>query len=93
MTVLKSRRSGVDLRDVVNPPQQVFVVMGNDYPDAVFTDGDEAEAYCAKKRREKRSQGHIIYWNLHEFTLDAMRSNQSENDDATAHVQELDAGQ
>ena len=50
----------------------VYVVMGNDYPSAVFTSEVEAEAYCYRKR-EERSDGTItrIYWRVYEFTMDA----------------------
>jgi hypothetical protein len=55
----------------------VYVVMGNDYPDAVFSTEEAAEAYCEKKRQAEKKenkgkwQGPGIFWRVHHFQLDA----------------------
>ena len=49
----------------------MYVVMGNDFPQCVFTDPQKADDYCAlknaedRKRREKE-RGRIIYWRAYE---------------------------
>lgn len=53
---------------------KVWVIMGNDYPDAVFTTKASAEAYCAQKRvdNEREVKHHTqrkIYWRAYEFTV------------------------
>jgi hypothetical protein len=48
---------------------KVYVVMGNDFPDAVFDSEAAAEAYCETKRDEKRPWTRTIYWRVYEFTL------------------------
>ena len=52
---------------------KVYVIMGNDYPDAVFRRKDEAEAYVEKKKKEdeiQQRQGHgRIYWRVYDFDL------------------------
>lgn len=52
----------------------VWVVMGNDYPDAVFTSETEAEAYCFQKRtlnqKHREQGGRLIYWRTYRFALD-----------------------
>lgn len=56
---------------------KVYIVMGNDYPAAVFSDKKIAEAYCYKKKKEEKPhesavwKGTQIYWRSYEFTLDA----------------------
>lgn len=45
--------------------RKVFVVMGNDYPDAVFDTEAAAEAYCAKQRPHNDR----IYWRVYEFEV------------------------
>ncbi len=51
----------------------VYVVMGNDYPDAVFTTASAAELYCARKRAEPESMHDSgatkIYWNWYSLEL------------------------
>lgn len=47
----------------------VYVVMGNDYPAAVFATEEAAEAYCVAKRKEPRTSGIMIYWRVYEFAL------------------------
>jgi hypothetical protein len=54
---------------------KVFVVMGNDYPDSVFSTQDAAEAYVEKKRaadpeRQRLYGGMMIYWRWYSFDLD-----------------------
>lgn len=58
---------------------KVFVVMGNDYPDAVFTSNEAAEAYCCAKRSDDvlaqpkggMMHGSVprIYWRVYAFDL------------------------
>jgi hypothetical protein len=52
---------------------KVYVIMGNDYPDAVFRRKDEAEAYVELKKKqdeEQQRQGHgRIYWRVYDFDL------------------------
>jgi hypothetical protein len=60
----------------------VWVVMGNDYPDAVFSTEKAAEDYCAERarsamwRRAKNKAGieyagHVVHWRSYKFTMDA----------------------
>lgn len=59
----------------------VFVVMGNDYPDAAFSSEEVAEAYCQKQRdaerelHEKTTPGGYfvgrVNWRAYKFALDA----------------------
>ena len=46
-----------------------FVVMGNDYPDAVFSSGSEAEAYCKQKNDLNEVGKRRIHWCAYEFPL------------------------
>lgn len=49
---------------------QVYVVMGNDFPECVFATKQAAEAFCKKKRLEQKAQnGPHIYWRVYEFKL------------------------
>lgn len=49
------------------PATTVFVVMGNDYPAAVFTTAEAAEAFCAERRK---LPSHIrIYWQSYPLPL------------------------
>lgn len=55
---------------------KVFVVMGNDYPDAVFWHESAANRYVEDKKREdkvrQRDAGTIfsrIYWRVYDFEL------------------------
>lgn len=58
---------------------KVWVLMGNDYPDAVFTDEEAGERiiaklhakHAAKNEERKASAGPSIYWRLYPFELDA----------------------
>lgn len=47
---------------------KVWVVMGNDFPDAVFSSEEKATAYCAEKKKEP-SPGARIHWRSYEFEL------------------------
>ncbi len=46
-------------------------VLGNDYPDAVFTTAKVAQEYCALKTAERigRDFGTRIYWRFYDFEL------------------------
>lgn len=57
---------------------QVFVVMGNDYPDSVFLEEKAAERYCEEKRNSPEEKRHRerwsgtsvrIYWRVYKFEL------------------------
>ena len=50
----------------------VYVVMGNDFPDSVFTSQALADAYCRDRSAEYRpGQGQRrIYWRVYPFVLD-----------------------
>jgi hypothetical protein len=50
---------------------KVFVVMGNDFPDAVFDNEAAAENYCVGKRGNYKEGSGIgrIYWRIYEFEL------------------------
>jgi hypothetical protein len=48
---------------------KVFVVMGNDFPDAVFDNKTTAEEYCSLKSRGAHKHARRIYWRVYEFTL------------------------
>lgn len=52
---------------------KVFVVMGNDFPDAVFAKEADAEAYCESKRDGNATHGHRIYWRVYGFDLREQR--------------------
>ena len=47
----------------------VHVVMGNDFPQAVFDTLEAAEAYCVLRRAEKRLDQRHIYWRVYDFNL------------------------
>lgn len=47
--------------------RKVFVVMGNDYPDAVFSEEAAAEAFCKMRRAVPGSR---INWRVYDFELD-----------------------
>jgi hypothetical protein len=54
---------------------KVFVVMGNDFPSAVFTTITAAEKYCDAKREEKLQNTRAaiyskVFWRVYEFELD-----------------------
>lgn len=45
----------------------VYVVMGNGYPEAVFSVYDEARKFCEEK---SKTQGTRIFWRSYSFTID-----------------------
>lgn len=57
--------------------RRVYVVMGNDYPDAVFTTEAAAEAYCTEraaedprpKLRSSAFPAPRVYWRYYDFPL------------------------
>lgn len=65
----------------MNTETRAFVVMGNDYPDAVFSTKEAAEAHCEAMRkeglvqyrqmhgRERPSYDRGIYWRVYDFPL------------------------
>lgn len=57
---------------------KVWVIMGNDFPDAVRLTKAEADAYVAEKQAEdaaSRPAGYAarIYWRAYEFDLPGVR--------------------
>ncbi len=56
----------------------VYVVMGNDFPEAVFTDPAEAQAFCDRRREEdapittRLMPSPRIYWRFFPFKLDQL---------------------
>lgn len=50
---------------------QVYVVMGNDFPDAVFDSEAAAEAYCEIQRMadKRAAAAATVYWRVYEFEL------------------------
>ena len=48
---------------------KVYVVMGNDYPDAVFLDEKKAKEYCAVKKAKNKPGERIVYWRYYEFEV------------------------
>jgi hypothetical protein len=51
----------------------VYVVMGNDYPQAVFKTLEAAEKCCEDKRKEgpfNPSGSSRIYWRVYDFKLE-----------------------
>lgn len=48
---------------------KVYVVMGNDFPDCVFSTEAAAEAYCESKKAERREGYRRIYWRVYEFEV------------------------
>ncbi len=48
---------------------KVYVVMGNDYPNAVFRDENKAKKYCAAKKAKNMPGERIIYWRHYEFEV------------------------
>lgn len=49
----------------------IHVVMGNDFPDAVFSSETLAEEYCERRRVDDRREGRRIYWRVNSFEVDA----------------------
>jgi hypothetical protein len=64
---------------------KVFVVMGNDFPDAAFSTEEAADHYCQQKRDAEREAherenpgGYFvgrINWRVYEFELDERTEN------------------
>ena len=53
---------------------KVYVVMGNDFPDAVFSDAAAAERYIAGKNQETKTiPSRRVYWRAYAFLLDAVK--------------------
>lgn len=50
---------------------KVYVIMRNDFPEAVFSEYDEAERFCVKKLSE-HTGGLNVYWSVYTFTMDEM---------------------
>lgn len=51
---------------------KVWVVMGNDFPNAVFSSEAAADEYCARKKAEPpvhHGNFRRIYWRTYEFEL------------------------
>lgn len=53
---------------------KIWVVMGNDFPDAVFDTEAGAKQYCKDKRdankaHREKMPGPTIYWRSYEFDL------------------------
>lgn len=47
-------------------PTKVHVVMGNDYPHAVWADEAKAQAWCDAQAKDKTKR---IYWRVYSFDL------------------------
>lgn len=47
----------------------VYVVMSNDYPDAVFAHEADAEAYVTKRNAENVVGKSRIYWRYYPFVV------------------------
>lgn len=56
---------------------EVYVVMGNDFPDSVFTNEKDAEIYCQKRQDENKPDNTKIYWRVYAFKLDEKKGRQS----------------
>lgn len=64
---------------MTKPTTPVFVVMGNDFPSAVFSTEKLADDYCAKRREIERQDFHPTYsgeqyhtrvhWRVYEFPV------------------------
>jgi hypothetical protein len=52
-----------------------YVLMGNDFPEAVFLDKAAADAGLAEAKRDRKrvDKYYRIYWRLYEFTVDRPR--------------------
>lgn len=48
---------------------KVYVVMGNDYPEAVFVEELTALQYCKKRDAENKKGVARIHWAYYEFEL------------------------
>jgi len=54
---------------------KIYVVMGNDFPEAIFSEKDAAERFC--KRQPTLCGGSRVYWNVYDFTLDEHKQKES----------------
>lgn len=52
---------------------KVHLVMGNDFPAAVFSTEELAAAYCERRRGEELPGMRRIHWRHYEFELDRDR--------------------
>jgi len=52
--------------------KNVYVVMGNDFPEAVFSSDADAQAFCEKIRDVPPAHkfGPRIHWRVYNFVLD-----------------------
>lgn len=57
---------------------KVFVIMGNDFPDAVRCSKEEAEKYVEKMKKEHPGQFAKIYWRVYEFDMPIVHPPMSE---------------
>lgn len=56
---------------------EVHVVMGNDYPDSVFSTAEAAEKYCAERRAADKKRNNLegkrfyptVYWRVYSFPV------------------------
>lgn len=53
----------------MSTPQRVFVVMGNDYPDAVFAKWVDASTYCDQQNQKPIEDARKIHWRVYSFDL------------------------
>lgn len=49
--------------------EKVYIVMGNDFPDAVFRTEEGAEKYCHEKPKIDAASNRRIYWRWYEFEV------------------------
>ncbi len=60
----------------------VYVIMGNDYPEAVFTDIVQAQAFADRRRDEDRPitgrTASRVYWRVTPFELDHYATEESD---------------
>lgn len=54
---------------------KIYVVMGNDYPSAVFSKKKRAEKYCDRMRENNKLDGQRIFWRVYEFEVDKSDAN------------------
>ena len=50
---------------------KVYVIMGNDYPGAVFSTKEAAEKFVAERKKKCKDGLTPIYWRSYEFEMDA----------------------
>jgi len=51
---------------------EIYVVMSNDYPSAVFSDEESADSFCAAKNAEDKQEfpHRRVFWRAYSFDLD-----------------------